>query len=40
MSIFDGKADHSLLNRIGKIGASSGYDIAIAIMVSLNKIFV
>jgi len=39
-TIFEGKADRSLLKRIGAIGSSSGYDIAIAMIVSLNKIFV
>ncbi len=39
-TIAEGKADHSLISRIGAIGSSSGYDIAIAILVSLNKVFV
>jgi hypothetical protein len=40
MSIVEGKAEQSLVNRIGSIGSSSGFDIAIAIMFSLNKVFV
>ena len=39
-TIIAGEADHSLINRIGAIGSSSGYDIAFAIMVSLKKMFV
>jgi hypothetical protein len=39
-TFIEGKADHSLIKRIGGIGSSSGYDIAIAIMVSLEIMFV
>lgn len=39
-TIVEGKADHCLINRIGAIGSTSGYDIAFAIMVSLNMMFV